>query len=132
MNGYPSMAIKCPYCDHTTETQTHYLSCQHTASIASRDKASASLRLHLQQLNTDNILQALLLQVFTNWRTTPNPACPITISPYYHKLFKDQSAIGWDQIIKGRFALKWVSIQQQYILQKGLASSGTTWASAAI
>jgi hypothetical protein len=39
------------------------------------------------------------------------------LSPQYHQLFHEQSLIGWDQIIQGRFASQW-TILQHYINPK--------------
>jgi hypothetical protein len=51
------------------------------------------------------------------WRTTKTPQRPQFLQPQYHQLFYEQSLIGWDQIIQGRFAAQW-TLLQHYINPK--------------
>jgi hypothetical protein len=132
-NAHPGRAQQtearnCPYCLEAEETQTHYLQCNHTLTDKLWIEYKAKLKATLVQGKTSQILQALLLQAVSDWRTTKQPEATTTLPESAIPLSQAQSAIGWDQIQKGRLSTKWVDMQNEYLRQRRQAPKGEQWA----
>jgi hypothetical protein len=99
----------CPFCCSEEEDQIHFLSCNHIELKSAWDKASEVLytRLHKYNKHIHHHLLKLLTLAITQWRTTTSPEVPNFLHPKFHSLFKNQSVIGWNQIINGRFSTQW-------------------------
>jgi hypothetical protein len=99
----------CPFCRSCDESQIHFLQCTHPQATANWNDAAARTEKKLRQYNknVDHRLIKLITTSITLWRTTSHPEIPITLPVKYHQLFHAQSRIGWDHIIKGRFANEW-------------------------
>jgi hypothetical protein len=82
-------------------TQKHlpYISCMttHTCRI---------LINHNSPSYTTNLLDLIKLAV-TSWRTSPRPVQPTYLHQNLIQLFQEQSDVGWDQNLKGRFTKAW-------------------------
>jgi hypothetical protein len=60
-----------------------------------------NLKIHHQLLK-------LISDATTKWRSTPHPIQPTYLDSTFTSLFQAQSQIGWDHILKGRFAKDWI------------------------
>ncbi len=110
VNGHPGRTqhtsnTLCPGCSLHIETQQHFLTC--TKYNEQWDK-------HLQKAGILEVDQNMNhLNHILYWAVThhehPDQHFPLqTIPQQYHKLIEDQSSIGWNQILLGRWALEWV------------------------
>jgi hypothetical protein len=99
----------CPYCRSCEESQHHCLQCPHPQATSHWTEAAARTRSKLRQYhkNIDHRIVNLITSSIMHWRTTEQPEIPTTLPPQYHQLFQAQQKIGWNQIIKGRFANEW-------------------------
>jgi hypothetical protein len=105
----------CPYCQQTEETHQHLLSCQNTALQEQWTIATQEIRQKItkySKLIHPTIIQLIILGI-TEWRTTPTPTRPEFVEPQFHALFQQQSQIGWQHIINGRFSKEWTITQNQ-------------------
>jgi hypothetical protein len=103
----------CPYCSHVDETHYHYLSCPHLASKQIWHYNSQLIQDTIQRYSKhiNQTLVKLIILALTEWRTTRNPTRPTFVTPQFYDLFDQQSTIGWDQIINGRFSAMWNTTQ---------------------
>jgi hypothetical protein len=121
---YTGTARLCPICTQIDETHHHYLSCSHPTS---KQIWSSNIQL-LQEKNQkynkhiNKTIIKLNILAITEWRLTPHPPQPSFITQPFFELFQQQSIIGWDQIIHGRFSSSWNSLQRSFS-QK----APTTW-----
>ena len=98
------------------------------------EKVRTKLRLTLQRFfnhyPTDLVLKFLLLRSVKNSLNdvTNIPSCEAK----YNHLIHNQTAIGWDQILLGRFAIEWKECAHLYIRslpkeKRGKKKSGQSW-----
>jgi hypothetical protein len=106
----------CPYCTQTDETHQHYLSCNHPTTKHTWSTNIQQLQDRIQKYNKhlNKIIIKLIILAITEWRTTPHPPRPSFVTPQYYDLFQQQSTIGWNQIIHGRFATTWNTLQTSF------------------
>jgi hypothetical protein len=114
----------CPYCKSCDETHEHFLTCTHPHCNSLWIDEAEQIHQHINQQISDPILLKLLHLAITEWRTQKSPPVPAFIPPAYHQLFKSQSAIGWNQIVNGRFSTDWITIHDQ---NPATRSTGETW-----
>jgi hypothetical protein len=81
---------------------------------ASWIKAAAVIQKKATQLAIDPTLTRLLTYSIIHWRTTNPPAVPDFVTTPYIPLFQQQTALGWDQILKGRFTKQWAQQQNRF------------------
>jgi hypothetical protein len=103
----------CPFCTQCEETHEHYLSCPNPDSQQIWQSSFQHLQTKITKYSKhiNKTLSQLIILAITEWRTTPKPPRPSFVTPFFHTLFTNQSTIGWDQIIQGRFACDWTTIQ---------------------
>jgi hypothetical protein len=99
----------CPFCTSCDETQQHWLECQHQDLTNAWQRASDNItrKIRAYNKNIDTKLIRLLGLAVTAWRTTRKPKRPDFLPPTMYSLFDHQAAIGWNQIILGRFSKHW-------------------------
>jgi hypothetical protein len=99
----------CPYCQSTDEDQSHFLSCTHTTSSKQWIEASTKITTNLTSFNKKINPQIihLITMAITVWRNTPHPTQPEFLNTRFTTLFHNQSIIGWDQVLAGRFSKSW-------------------------
>jgi hypothetical protein len=113
VNGHPGRGHiltnqQCMTCKRETETQIHFLQCSLTPNDWETSLLQATdLNTAMNQTSHKGIkklLQWALTNCRTNSRHLDRNQYPTALS----KLISDQTAIGWDQIIKGRWTVEWV------------------------
>jgi hypothetical protein len=101
-------------CNHEAETQSHFITCMDIRSENGWQQAATTIRQRAVKLGVDPILTRLLTNTIQSWRTTPHPATPTFLSCEYLRLFRQQSLIGWDHILKGRLTKQWSICQNRF------------------
>jgi hypothetical protein len=97
----------CPYCKSDEETHQQYLTCNHPESTQLWTQTIQQIITKIKKYNKciDNILIKLITLGLLEWRTTIRPERPQFVNPQYHQLFHQQSEIGWNQLLNGRFPI---------------------------
>jgi hypothetical protein len=135
--GHPGQANQqsnklCPCCRTDTETQGHFMTCNETS-----DKWNTLINTILLPLETHfSTLTHIIRWALTHCRETNHPfptnspeipqSC---LRPQYTALIKAQSEIGWNQLIRGRWATQWVQhieLVQPTLGEKHLTSLTTS------
>jgi hypothetical protein len=111
---------ECQFCQHPVEDQTYFLRCN--ARSEWRNKFRDSLRKHSATAETDPILMEVMLEGIIRWLTeTPYPNPLHGMPTQYQELHKQQAAIGWDQMLYGRWPEHWRILQQQHLYNNNIS-----------
>jgi hypothetical protein len=101
----------CPSCLATVETAPHIFAC--TRRLEWRSKFRKSLRKLLDKLHTQPDLQHLLLTgiqaTLTDFDFSMDPK---NWEPCFALLVSSQNNIGWSHLLRGRFSIQWIQLQQ--------------------
>jgi exonuclease III len=115
----PSWSPKCPTCPHPREDDNHLHSCPSRPHIESSNKTLTKLRAILVQQQTHKHLQRILLSAITHMfsgSVVHFPPEQISVmGPRFVTLVRAQSAIGWDQLFRGKFSICWGQIQDVHL-----------------
>lgn len=109
------ITTKCPIGHTHEESNDHFLNCENKEIGKEWESQTQILYNEMNNLGMDPILLYLLTMSITEWKTIQQPSIPSFLCiETYITLFQEQSKIGWNQIIYGRFTKTWVDIQNQY------------------
>jgi hypothetical protein len=99
----------CPYCQSCDKDQDHYLACTHSTITNNWTTAAKNItaKIHKCYKEIDRQLLNLLSQSIAYWRRLPTPPIPADLHPKLHQLFRQQSLIGWSQVLNGRHSWSW-------------------------
>jgi hypothetical protein len=101
-------------CNAEIETQQHFLTCTDARSRQAWIKALDAIRQKAHKLALDPTLSRLITHAIDKWRHQNTFPIPAFLPQSYHKLFQQQSNIGWNQIIKGRLTPLWAHHQDLF------------------
>jgi hypothetical protein len=132
VNGHPGRAEcqfnqTCPMCRETLETQDHFLTCKNT--VDRWNQAVTAIVQSIQEKYPH--LSKILHWALTTCRGNNNQQPPDrlittgdTTQHIYDRIIRTQTSIGWQQILKGRWAVSWV--QAIEIISPGQGERETT------
>jgi hypothetical protein len=106
----PKYPAGCPSCPEEQETQEHMLKCPCIHRTAWREKFVKAIKTILDEYQTPAQVQTLMMESLSDTlglSNTPNPQVPPELAP----IAAAQAAIGWEQMMKGRFAKEWKAHQ---------------------
>jgi hypothetical protein len=120
----------CPSCFATIETAPHIFTCERR--VEWQASFIDSLRKLLQKLHTQPDLKTTLLLGIRAALTDSDYVMPTEDKEAcFARLVDSQNAIGWMQLLRGRFSLHWIQLQQAHIDQEEEISSkkftGARW-----
>jgi hypothetical protein len=99
----------CPFCTSCDEDHCHFLTCPHAKVNQLWLEAATTIKSKLasydKQINHQ--LVRLIGHAIINWRNVKEPPLPEFLSPEFQALFRNQSLIGWNHILYGRFTKTW-------------------------
>ena len=126
----PSYEHRCPSCNQDHETDDHIYQCQHIQRKQWRQDLLRDIQDTFgSYLDPDLLIIAKIgLTAFFN-NATPlfTERFPPTDSPTYHPLIQQQTAIGWDQFIRGKLSKQWTQRQYKYAKQYNLTNESKNW-----
>jgi hypothetical protein len=67
--------------------------------------------------NVHHHLISLIRLAADKWRHVKKPIMPTFLDNKFHNLFVDQSSIGWNNIVMGRFTKTWILLLSPYCLK---------------
>jgi hypothetical protein len=123
----PENLSKCPSCTEPIEDRTHFLRCKERSQW--HDDLHIELQIFLDQNNTRPALADILQDSLHCWLADH----PVVLSGYptlFTSLIEKQNAVGWDQLLLGRFVLEWKELQEDYLStlsKRDKHQTGTTW-----
>jgi hypothetical protein len=129
---HPRYSDKCPSCDtQATEDRDHFWHCPAQSRLKWKQKCIRTMRDRLTELKTAPPLQELFLdQLRCILYNTNNSA---TAHPDVQHIANAQDAIGWRQLLKGRFSKSWAAFQTAYMGTRATAKdNGSSWITAII
>jgi hypothetical protein len=96
------ITTKCPICHVIDETNNHFLTCSNIETQQEWQSQIQSFYDEMEALDMEPILLHYMILAIDKWRTISVPEAPEFCHYNYHQLYKEQSAIGWNQVIYGR------------------------------
>ena len=107
--------ITCPACDMAHESNNHLMTCLAPARAEWRTNLIRKISLSgIGEVHDPGLLDLLRdgVQRWLSGRPAPPQA---DYSPQYTPLLIAQNTIGWAQLFRGRWAVQWSQLQQQYM-----------------
>jgi hypothetical protein len=121
---------KCPSCDEEMEDTKHLLLCQDQERKKWQSELRQSVIQHSNKVGSDIELIAILdtaLSTFFEQKEFPREE----FDPKFTALIESQEAIGWDQVLYGRFSELWCEFQSQHLSDQEIpetnSNSGQFW-----
>jgi exonuclease III len=109
----------CPTCFEPQEDTHHLFICHHITRATWRTTFIDRLYDHLDHTKTKPNLAHMLAQTFVKiFDTNQDPSTTFTY-PYSY-LKQSQTAIGWDQMLYGRFSIEWKRLQLRFLKSTGI------------
>ena len=115
------------------EKSSRVLLCNNSKTKSNFDSNIKQLKTTLSETKTLPSLQAAILKILQNWRygRTIN-ICEFTNENGIRDAFQDQSTIGWNNFILGRWSQRWQLVQQRFIKQTDSKRSSLRWTTSII
>ena len=116
MDGGMRKCVACSTCDETTD---HILRCSASSRVSWRTHWWEAIESFNDAFATHPLLRHLFRDAMRQWfdKDAPDNVSPVLFPPYVRQLIQRQNAIGWRQILRGRFASDWQRIQYEYYMQ---------------
>jgi hypothetical protein len=121
------LSAKCPSCPHESEDRDHFLRCP--SRRLWQEEMLKELRQYCTNNPTREALKDILLESIMSW-FQDSPVILSGFGEVYDILIKQQAAVGWKQLILGRFVHEWSILQEEFlrsITNRPKHSSGTGW-----
>jgi ribonuclease HI len=120
---------ECPSCRGRNETSNHVLRCRSPSRESVRVAEHRKLLAELTALQTDPMLQRILLHGLRRWHQDPNGTLPLPSPQHpwapYRQLIDEQNQIGWEHIWKGRWSKQWATFQELHYRRNQATSTFT-------
>ena len=111
----------CPACGEY-ESHSHFVSCSHSSRLPLKVELLSSLRKHLQPIQSDPILNDILLEGINS--AIMDTSFPLSLfPPLYTRLITTQSHIGWMNLLRGFTTSEWSRLHLRYITTMKLPPS---------
>jgi hypothetical protein len=117
---------QCPACPEPVETRDHMVQCPAQSRVDWRSNCIKGLRDKLTKLNTHPLLFDLLVEAVG--RELKGEDTSTLTDANLADLVASQAAIGWKQLLRGRFSNLWMEYQDEYLgFTKTTKNNGSTW-----
>ena len=117
----------CPSCTAQVKDTYHLMTCPAMSRDNWRKECRAMIRKVLDEIDTAHPIKELMLEGLSAVLGN-RPTNTIAVNPEVATVAEAQAAIGWNQILKGRFSRSWASTQDRYLGSRTTARvNGSTW-----
>jgi hypothetical protein len=122
VNGHPgrqqpTLLQHCPHCNRQIETQTHFLTCDDTSTTWTTQLTKTINDAFPE--DSQSPLRNILIWALTLCRTNNEPFPFHDNVTQFTLLIREQSDIGWNQVLKGRWSKEWVQHLEIELPSKG-------------
>ena len=128
----PKYPANCPSCQEPIETQDHLFVCMNSKRREWRSNMLSAIRKEMEDSDTPvDVMQLMLegLKCVVEGRDKSTIAIPDSVV----HIAEAQSAVGWDQLLKGRLASEWMKHQKEYLGERSTdRKNANTWATGII
>ena len=111
----PIYPHECPTCDAPYEDEDHLYRCPHQSRRQWLIHFSTSIRYFGEKLNSRPGLPELIVDGITSWIDERPLPTSYSRQPALNNLIEQQTMIGWDHLLKGRFCVEWKILQQEHL-----------------
>jgi hypothetical protein len=126
----PSYEHRCPSCSQDAETDDHLFQCQHLLRKQwKKDLINSLHNSYSEFLDPDlfSIAKIGLMAYFQNCLPLFEERYPRDTYPELRKLTDQQTVIGWDQFVRGKWSKKWGTCQYVYAKRYQLLEVSQNW-----
>ena len=117
----------CPSCTAQVEDTNHLMTCPASSRDIWRKECRSTIRKALDENNTAHPIKELMMEGLTAMLHN-HPVNTIKVDQAVADVAAAQNAIGWNQILKGRFSKLWASTQNWNLGAHATAKvNGSTW-----
>ena len=110
---YSEICSSCKHINETVETTIHMHECPSPSRTKWRRVFQQQIRVSLMQQHTrDDLLDFMLRCLTTVIDKAPPPTTEET-PPQFHQVLKEQTLIGWPQLLHGRWSKQWQQLHLQ-------------------
>ena len=109
----PGIPPQCPHCQHPSEDNYHFISCQHAGPKEQWQLFHKKLLRTLQKQHTEPTLQAMILFQLSSLLQIDSEQ-PI-INERSETWYNDQLTIGWRHLLYGRISISMTDYQHDYL-----------------
>ena len=123
---------KCPSCPNETETIQHFIQCP--SRLQWRTDMINDISNYMESQDTRPELAIILKDALQQWFDAQPITFPL-LPTIFHKLIRDQTNIGWEQLFYGRFSNEWSSLQEEHYEttdHRPTRLNGSSWTSGLI
>ena len=118
----------CPRCGIEVETPVHILQCPSVQAGKKWEASIQNLVEWLGSVKTCPDIRKLICCAIQQWREQL-PVLPLMSYDFdgVSAIYKDQSLIGWRNLLSGFVSVEWASVQNRYYKWLGLKRTGKRW-----
>lgn len=117
----------CPSCDEEVETQAHLHQCNHPRRQQWREQFHEKMKQKMEAYKTPEYIVNLWIEGVKRGMT--NNEEPMSSTPETQPIIEEQEKIGWNQMIKGQIANKWIQAQKEAMGETATKrKNALTWA----
>ena len=115
----------CPCCGKAEETTTHYPFCEDLTIMGAYETLLTDFSAWLEDSDTDPCISNYFISTL---RRRTFPPQHLLLHDDLKQADDDQRSIGWNNILFGRMASRWMHLQNQYLRQKKSKRAAERWA----
>jgi hypothetical protein len=122
----------CPLCQAPHEKVSHVLHCPDTKAVSfAKQKIQHHIPSTLEEHDTEPALSEAIQKILLHWRQGL-PIRPTDFPISIRDLIREQSLLGWDNFVLGRWCPSWRKHQDEYYSSTGSLRTSLRWATAVI
>jgi hypothetical protein len=120
-------SAKCPRCNEPLEDVEHVWRCQGTESPQKWEAALAALSLEMRRLQTDPIVEKIIMGRLCTWQKSAKPTDSSTLPMQYKEVLTHQDNQGWINFWIGLPSTGWQEIQDAHYKRIASSKTGSSW-----
>jgi hypothetical protein len=118
---------KCSRCEAPVEDADHIIKCQGKESNELWEQGMTSLRIKLQEMNTQVHIEEVIRERLESWRNEAAPRTYDTLPTLVRIAMEEQDKAGWDNAFYGRWVTQWAVAQADFYRKRNIKRTGRRW-----
>ena len=124
---------KCPACGCNNESTAHIMICPDPGRLSLYDSSVSGVAEWMRANETDPFVSRLVVDYLKGKRSMRMSDLIMSLTPPKYKLLAEtQDRLGWQNFIKGRFALYYIALQREHLSTRETWCTANAWASGLI
>jgi hypothetical protein len=119
----------CPRCGHADENTNHVLLCREASATHTWKTSLSNLDNWLKDNDSAPGLRSAVITHLKNWRDAITTTRYISGNRALDQAIKEQTTLGWNNLLCGFLSSQWRALQQQHLRDLGSRKSAILWIS---